>query len=171
MYIVTELMRGGELFDKIRLEKSLSERESAKIMFVIIKTIEQLHRNSIGKLPVRNSPPNCVDLRVVHRDLQPRNIMYLDENRQPSSLRIVDFGFAKQQRTENGLLMTPCFTKEYAAPEVLSRKQYDESCDICKRPALVQSLVIRTLSSAHRESRRAAVHSPVGEHAVRVRSR
>jgi serine/threonine protein kinase len=43
-------MRGGELFDKIRQEKSLSERESAKIMHVIIKTIEQLHRNSIGKI-------------------------------------------------------------------------------------------------------------------------
>ncbi len=70
---------------------------------------------------------------LVHRDLQPRNIMYLDENRQASSLRIVDFGFAKQQRAENGLLMTPCFTKEYAAPEVLSRKKYDESCDICMR--------------------------------------
>ena len=68
---------------------------------------------------------------AVHRDLQPRNIMYLDASRQPSSLRIVDFGFAKQQRAENGLLMTPCFTKEYAAPEVLSRKKYDESCDIC----------------------------------------
>jgi serine/threonine protein kinase len=49
VYIVTELMRGGELFDKIRQEKSLSERESAKIMHVIVKTIEQLHRNSIGK--------------------------------------------------------------------------------------------------------------------------
>ena len=50
VYIVTELMRGGELFDKISQEKSLSERESAKIMSVIIKTIEQLHRNSIGNI-------------------------------------------------------------------------------------------------------------------------
>ncbi|CAF0757500.1 unnamed protein product [Adineta steineri] len=124
VYIVTELMRGGELFDKIRQEKSLSERESAKIMHVIIKTIEQLHRNSI-----------------VHRDLQPRNIMYVDENRQPSSLRIVDLGFAKQQRAENGLLMTPCFTKEYAAPEVLSRKKYDESCDIWSLGILLYTLL------------------------------
>ena len=73
-----------------------------------------------------------MSVHLVHRDLQPRNIMYVDESRQPVSLRIVDFGFAKQQRAENGLLMTPCFTKEYAAPEVLSRKKYDESCDICK---------------------------------------
>ena len=58
--------------------------------------------------------------------------MYLDVDRNPSSLRIVDFGFAKQQRADNGLLMTPCFTKEYAAPEVLSRKKYGESCDICE---------------------------------------
>jgi ribosomal protein S6 kinase alpha-1/2/3/6 len=57
--------------------------------------------------------------------------MYADADRQSTSLRIVDFGFAKQQRTDNGLLMTPCFTTEYAAPEVLSRKKYDESCDIC----------------------------------------
>ena len=49
VYIVTDLMYGGELLDKIR-EKSLSECESAKIMSVIIKTVEQLHRNSVGKL-------------------------------------------------------------------------------------------------------------------------
>ena len=43
-----ELMRGGELFEKIHHEKSLSERESAKILYVIIKTVEQMHRNGIG---------------------------------------------------------------------------------------------------------------------------
>ena len=31
--------------------------------------------------------------------------MYVDETRQPSLLRIVDLGFAKQQRAENGLLI------------------------------------------------------------------
>uniref|UniRef100_A0A8D0BB63 Protein kinase domain-containing protein n=1 Tax=Salvator merianae TaxID=96440 RepID=A0A8D0BB63_SALMN len=36
------------------------------------------------------------------------------------SIRICDFGFAKQLRAENGLLMTPCYTANFVAPEVLS---------------------------------------------------
>uniref|UniRef100_A0A8C0J930 Protein kinase domain-containing protein n=1 Tax=Chelonoidis abingdonii TaxID=106734 RepID=A0A8C0J930_CHEAB len=34
------------------------------------------------------------------------------------SEEICDFGFAKQLRAENGLLMTPCYTANFVAPEV-----------------------------------------------------
>ena len=54
-------------------------------------------------------------------------ILYLGD---PTTIRIVDFGFAKQIRHENGLLVTPSFTKSYVAPEVISLQQYDLSCDI-----------------------------------------
>ena len=55
----------------------------------------------------------------MHRDLKPSNILYVDQtSEKPESLRIIDFGFAKQLRDENGLLMTPCYTAHYAAPEV-----------------------------------------------------
>ena len=57
--------------------------------------------------------------QVVHRDLQPSNILYAVEGGDPSTLRIADFGFAKQIRAENGLLMTPCYTANYVAPEVV----------------------------------------------------
>ena len=33
-------------------------------------------------------------------------------------LRICDFGFAKQLKADNGLLMTPCYTANFVAPEV-----------------------------------------------------
>jgi p90 ribosomal S6 kinase len=66
----------------------------------------------------------------VHRDLKPSNILYVDESDKPEYLRIIDFGFAKQLRDENGLLMTPCYTAHYAAPEVLKRQGYDAACDI-----------------------------------------
>ena len=57
-------------------------------------------------------------LQVVHRDLKPSNILYADDSGSPDSLRICDFGFAKQLRAENGLLMTPCYTANFVAPEV-----------------------------------------------------
>lgn len=56
--------------------------------------------------------------------------MYADNSDRPEALRIIDFGFAKQLRDENGLLMTPCYTAHYAAPEVLKRQGYDAACDI-----------------------------------------
>lgn len=57
-------------------------------------------------------------LQVVHRDLKPSNILYVDESGNPESIRICDFGFAKQLRANNGLLMTPCYTANFVAPEV-----------------------------------------------------
>lgn len=55
---------------------------------------------------------------MVHRDLKPSNILYCDDSEHPDKLRICDFGFAKQLRAENGLLMTPCYTANFVAPEV-----------------------------------------------------
>lgn len=54
----------------------------------------------------------------MHRDLKPSNIRYADDSGLPESIRICDFGFAKQLRAENGLLMTPCYTATFMAPEV-----------------------------------------------------
>lgn len=68
--------------------------------------------------------------QVVHRDLKPANILYADDRGDPDSLRICDFGFAKQLRAENGLLMTPCYTANFVAPEVLKRQGYDAACDV-----------------------------------------
>lgn len=54
----------------------------------------------------------------MHRDLKPSNILYVDDSGNPESIRICDFGFAKQLRANNGLLMTPCYTANFVAPEV-----------------------------------------------------
>lgn len=55
---------------------------------------------------------------MVHRDLKPSNLLYADTHGAPESLHICDFGFAKQLRADNGLLMTPCYTANFVAPEV-----------------------------------------------------
>ncbi|PKU34209.1 ribosomal protein s6 kinase alpha-1 [Limosa lapponica baueri] len=124
VYLVTELMRGGELLDKILKQKFFSEREASSVLHTICKTVEYLHSQG-----------------VVHRDLKPSNILYVDESGNPESIRICDFGFAKQLRAENGLLMTPCYTANFVAPEVLKRQGYDEGCDIWSLGVLLYTML------------------------------
>uniref|UniRef100_A0A8C5CGF0 Ribosomal protein S6 kinase n=1 Tax=Gadus morhua TaxID=8049 RepID=A0A8C5CGF0_GADMO len=124
VYLVTELMRGGELLDRILKQKSFSEREASAVLHTITKTVDYLHAQG-----------------VVHRDLKPSNILYVDESGNPESIRICDFGFAKQLRANNGLLMTPCYTANFVAPEVLKRQGYDEGCDIWSLGILLYTML------------------------------
>uniref|UniRef100_A0AAQ5ZM92 Ribosomal protein S6 kinase n=1 Tax=Amphiprion ocellaris TaxID=80972 RepID=A0AAQ5ZM92_AMPOC len=124
VFLVTELMRGGELLDRILKQKFFSEREASAVLHTITKTVEYLHSQG-----------------VVHRDLKPSNILYVDESGNPESIRICDFGFAKQLRANNGLLMTPCYTANFVAPEVLKRQGYDEGCDIWSLGVLLYTML------------------------------
>ena len=45
-----------------------------------------------------------------------------------ASLKLIDFGFARV--FGNDELTTPCYTLDYAAPEILQGRNYDESCDL-----------------------------------------
>lgn len=69
-------------------------------------------------------------LGVICSDLKPSNLLYTSPNQSPDSLKLCDLGFAKQLRADNGLLMTPCYTANFVAPEVLKRQGYDLACDI-----------------------------------------
>ncbi|XP_053769923.1 ribosomal protein S6 kinase alpha-2 isoform X2 [Desmodus rotundus] len=124
VYLVTELMRGGELLDRILRQRYFSEREASDVLCTISKTMDYLHSQG-----------------VVHRDLKPSNILYVDESGNPESIRICDFGFAKQLRAENGLLMTPCYTANFVAPEVLKRQGYDAACDIWSLGTLLYTML------------------------------
>uniref|UniRef100_A0A671FNF3 Ribosomal protein S6 kinase n=1 Tax=Rhinolophus ferrumequinum TaxID=59479 RepID=A0A671FNF3_RHIFE len=124
VYLVMELMRGGELLDRILRQRCFSEREASDVLCTIARTMDYLHSQG-----------------VVHRDLKPSNILYVDESGNPESIRICDFGFAKQLRAENGLLMTPCYTANFVAPEVLKRQGYDAACDIWSLGILLYTML------------------------------
>uniref|UniRef100_A0A8C3ASD3 non-specific serine/threonine protein kinase n=1 Tax=Cyclopterus lumpus TaxID=8103 RepID=A0A8C3ASD3_CYCLU len=132
VFMVTELMRGGELLDRILKQKFFSEREASAVLHTITKTAEYLHSQG-----------------VVHRDLKPSNILYVDESGNPESIRICDFGFAKQLRANNGLLMTPCYTANFVAPEVLKRQGYDEGCDIWTTPFDTPNEILNRIGNGH----------------------
>ncbi|XP_044756566.1 ribosomal protein S6 kinase 2 beta isoform X2 [Coccinella septempunctata] len=113
VYMVLQLLRGGNLLDYMMKRRFLQEIEAAAILRYLVNAVAYLHENG-----------------VVHRDLKPTNILFANEDCTPESVTICDMGFAKQLRAGNGLLMTPCYTANYVAPEVLKRQGYDAACDI-----------------------------------------
>ncbi|XP_054807459.1 CBL-interacting serine/threonine-protein kinase 6-like [Prosopis cineraria] len=105
IYIAMELVRGGELFNKI--SKGRLREDVARVYFQqLISAIDFCHSRG-----------------VYHRDLKPENLL-LDED---GNLKVTDFGlstFAEHLR-QDGLLHTTCGTPAYVAPEVIGRKGYD----------------------------------------------
>lgn len=112
IFIVLELIQGGELFDKIVNEGRFDE---SKARFYFRQLVEGVQY--------------CHGLGICHRDLKPENLL-LDEN---GNLKISDFGLSAlyvgdpdadgASRTE--LLHTTCGTPNYVAPEVLADQGYD----------------------------------------------
>lgn len=125
-YLIMEYLQGGELLDHLLSHEYFTEREASAVLEVIAVTVKYLHDNG-----------------VVHRDLKPSNIMYADRSNDPRSIKICDFGFAKQIRAENGLLMTPCYTASWVAPEVLLEQGYDRACDVWSLGVILYTMLAR----------------------------
>ncbi|XP_016075722.1 PREDICTED: ribosomal protein S6 kinase alpha-4 [Miniopterus natalensis] len=113
-YLVLELLRGGELLEHIRKKRHFSESEASQILRSLVSAVSFMHEEA----------------GVVHRDLKPENILYADDT-PGAPVKIIDFGFARlRPQSPAGPMQTPCFTLQYAAPELLAQQGYDESCDL-----------------------------------------
>jgi len=111
--IVTELVTGGELFDKIVEQGSYTERDAAVLVSKMVSALEYLH--SLG---------------IVHRDLKPENLLLKDETSM-TEVKIADFGLSKIVGTSSmARMMTACGTPSYVAPEVLLTIGYDKEVDL-----------------------------------------
>lgn len=112
IFIVLELVTGGELFDKIVSEGKFPEEMARFYFHQLVEGVEYCH-----------------GLGVCHRDLKPENLL-LDEN---GNLKISDFGLSAlyvgdpdaEGTSRQELLHTTCGTPNYVAPEVLADKGYD----------------------------------------------
>jgi len=110
LYLVMELVTGGELFDKIVEKGSYSEKDASFVMRQIIDACRYLHENNI-----------------VHRDLKPENLLL--ETPRSDIVKIADFGLSKILGDE-AMLKTACGTPGYVAPEVLQLNGYGKEVDM-----------------------------------------
>jgi len=77
MYLVLELMTGGELFDRIVEKEYYSELEASETIKPVVDAIRYCH-----------------NMDIIHRDLKPENLLYHNKE-ETSPIKIADFGLAR----------------------------------------------------------------------------
>jgi calcium/calmodulin-dependent protein kinase I len=108
LFIIMELMDGGELYDEIVKRKHFTEKDASFIMYQLFSALDYLHKR-----------------QIVHRDLKLENLLL---KRQGSlEIKLADFGLSKVYTGE--ALQTACGTPYYVAPEILVGDGYDHKID------------------------------------------
>lgn len=130
-YIVTEWVAGKELF-KYAQEQPLNESDVRGIFKEIVQAVMHMHTHNIA-----------------HRDLKLENIIFTSENISKSSIKILDFGFSCKINDEGNEMAGACYTLDYAAPEVLSNKKYNEYCDVWSLGVILYALLCGGMPFRH----------------------
>jgi calcium/calmodulin-dependent protein kinase I len=111
LFLVMELMQGGELFDRIVENECFTEDEAKQVMMPIIDAVEYCHSHDI-----------------IHRDLKPENLLY-ETTDEFSLVKITDFGVARFM-PKSCFATTACGTPGYTAPEIIMGKGYGKEVDV-----------------------------------------
>ena len=114
LFIISELLSGGELFDKIKENKFLKEEVCAYLMKQIFSAVDFCHEK-----------------KIIHRDLKPENVLIESEEearKEFFTVKLIDFGTSDKMKKGQKLDLQ-VGTPYYTAPEVLNNN-YNEKCDL-----------------------------------------
>ncbi|XP_073698177.1 serine/threonine-protein kinase DCLK2 isoform X4 [Garra rufa] len=110
LYLVMELVKGGDLFDAITSSSKYTERDASVMVYNLAAALKYLHR-----------------MCIVHRDIKPENLLVCEYPNGTKSLKLGDFGLAT---VVEGPLYTVCGTPTYVAPEIIAESGYGLKVDI-----------------------------------------
>lgn len=110
IYLVLELLNGGELLRRINQTRSFTESQARHYFRQMAEAVSWMHQRGYA-----------------HCDLKPENMLF--DGPSSEHLKVIDFGFAKS--IENNNCLPPAGTIGYAAPEVFEGRSYAlESSDL-----------------------------------------
>ena len=118
IYLVLELLEGGELLNYISAKESLGPKDCGRAMRCLLEGIDHMAEN-----------------KIMHRDLKPDNLIFKEKNRMEfGTMKIVDFGLATVHDIPE-YLFKRCGTPGFVAPEVINAPSnenihYTPKCDV-----------------------------------------
>ena len=115
IFIVQEYCRGDDLLNYMNIKNGIfTEEEAKQIIRHIVLAVQHCHQSDI-----------------IHRDIKPENIIFLTEDKDPTKLKLIDFGLAIAYKPfeRHTPLSAKVGTHKYIAPEVI-RGNYTYKCDI-----------------------------------------
>ena len=130
IYLVLELLEGGELFSLISKKRNLSIKVVHRIMDCLLKSLAYLQYKGI-----------------MHRDLKPENMILKDKKSlEKCTLKLVDFGLAEICDKEE-YLFKRCGTPGYVAPEIINSKKdenikFSSSVDVFSAGVILYIMLI-----------------------------
>jgi len=109
IYLVMELIKGGDLFDYITKHRRFDEPTASLMIKDVAEALVYLHAK-----------------KIVHRDLKPENLLVMQRKDGRITIKLTDFGLAMQVV---GPIKTVCGTPTYVAPEILAEIGYGIEVD------------------------------------------
>jgi serine/threonine protein kinase len=106
LYLVTDLVTGGDLRYHLNQRKTFTEQEAKFLIACILVGLEYMHNNG-----------------VIHRDIKPENLL-MDEL---GYVHITDMGISKMWSPDNA--NDTSGTPGYMAPEVMCRQNHGVAVD------------------------------------------
>jgi serine/threonine protein kinase len=79
VYLITDLVKGGDLFDAITQSVKFNERDSSIMVQDVCEALFYLHSKNI-----------------VHRDLKPENLLVMRKKDDRINIKLADFGLAME---------------------------------------------------------------------------
>ncbi|CAH4016432.1 unnamed protein product [Pieris brassicae] len=111
LFLIMELVSGGDLFDSIAAASKFSEPQSRLLIGHLTSAIAYLH-----------------SLSIVHRDIKPENLLVeVGPDGSVRGLKLADFGLAVEVWHP---LQAVCGTPTYVAPEILLETGYGLKIDV-----------------------------------------
>lgn len=112
IYIVFDLLLGGELFNDIMNREFYSEVDAGYCMQQILEGLAYCHRNN-----------------VIHRDVKPENLLLNSKEKNPI-IQVADFGLAVRVLVKERSWYGFVGTAGYLSPEVIRREEYGFGVDV-----------------------------------------